>query len=169
MARALGKRDLVMLKAVQLSVSSGLESTTDQWDGSYVRNTRNAATKAYTEAGITKPRSQLSLIEVHDCFSITELVTMEDLFLSDEGRAVSDVLDGFYDRDGQVPCQVDGGLKCFGHPIGASGLRMMYEVYNQLLGRAGERQLADVSLGLTHNLGGVPYLGVAAVSILGLH
>src|SRR5712675_698109 len=168
-ARALGKRDLVTLKAVQLSVSSGLESTTDQWDGSYVRNTRNAATKAYKEAGITKPRDQLGLIEVHDCFSITELVTMEDLFLSDEGRAVTDVLDGFYDRDGRLPCQVDGGLKCFGHPIGASGLRMMYEVYNQLLGRAGERQLADVSLGLTHNLGGVPYLGVAAISILGLH
>jgi acetyl-CoA C-acetyltransferase len=168
MARALGKRELVTLKAVQLSVSSGLESTTDQWDGSYVRNTRNAAKKAYQEAGITKPRDQLSLIEVHDCFSITELVTMEDLSLSNEGRAVSDVLDGFYDRDGQIPCQVDGGLKCFGHPIGASGLRMMYEVYNQLLGRAGERQLADVSLGLTHNLGGVPYLGVAAVSILGL-
>jgi acetyl-CoA C-acetyltransferase len=168
-ARALGKRDLVTLKAVQLSVSSGIESTTDQWDGSYVRNTRNAAAKAYKEAGITKPRSELGLIEVHDCFSITELVTMEDLFLSDEGRAVTDVLDGFYDRDGQLPCQIDGGLKCFGHPIAASGLRMTYEVYNQLLGRAGERQLADVSLGLTHNLGGVPYLGVAAISILGLH
>jgi acetyl-CoA C-acetyltransferase len=93
---------------------------------------------------------------------------MEDLFLSDEGRAVSDILDGFYDSGGKVPCQIDGGLKCFGHPIGASGLRMMYEVYNQLLGRAGERQLKDVSLGLTHNLGGVPYLGVAAISILGL-
>ncbi len=94
---------------------------------------------------------------------------MEDLFLSDQGRAVTDVLDGFYDRDGELPCQIDGGLKCFGHPIAASGLRMTYEVYNQLLGRAGERQLADVSLGLTHNLGGVPYLGVAAISILGLH
>jgi acetyl-CoA C-acetyltransferase len=168
-ARALGKTDLVTLKAVQLSVSSGVESSTSDWDGSYVRNTRNAAKRAYDEAGVTDPRAQLGLAEVHDCFSITELVTMEDLFLSDDGRAVNDVLDGFYDRDGAVPCQVDGGLKCFGHPIGASGLRMMYEVYNQLLGRAGERQLANVSLGLTHNLGGVPYLGVAAVSILGLH
>jgi acetyl-CoA C-acetyltransferase len=108
------------------------------------------------------------LIEVHDCFSITELVTMEDLYLSEPGQAVTDVLDGFYDRGGKVPSQIDGGLKCFGHPIGASGLRMMYEVYTQLLGRAGERQLADVTLGVTHNLGGVPYLGVAAVSVLGL-
>jgi acetyl-CoA C-acetyltransferase len=168
-ARSLGKRDLVTIKAIQLSVSSGRESTTDRWDGSYVQNTRNAAANAYKEAGITDPRSQLNLIEVHDCFSITELVTMEDLYLSDEGRAVNDILDGAYDRGGRVPCQIDGGLKCFGHPIAASGLRMAYEIYTQLLQRAGERQLKDVSLGLTHNLGGVPYLGVAAVSVLGLH
>jgi acetyl-CoA C-acetyltransferase len=168
-ARALGKKDLVTIKAVQLSVSSGVEATVDQWDGSYVQNTRRAAASAYKEAGLNDPREQLGLIEVHDCFSVTELVTMEDLLLSDEGRAVPDILDGAFDRDGRVPCQVDGGLKCFGHPIGASGIRMMYEVYTQLLGRAGPRQLKNVSLGLTHNLGGVPYLGVAAVSVLGLH
>lgn len=168
-ARALGKKDLVSLKAIQLSISSGVEATMSEWDGSHVRTTRAAATRAYAEAGITKPREQLSLMEVHDCFSITELVTMEDLFVSEDGRAVHDVLDGFYDRTGGgVPCQVDGGLKCFGHPIGASGLRMAYEVYNQLLGRAGERQLPSPSIGLTHNLGGVPYLGIAAISILGL-
>lgn len=168
-ARALGKKDMVTIKALQLSISSGVESTTDQWDGSHVRNTRKAAKKAYQEAGISDPRRELGLIEVHDCFSITELVTMEDLFISEEGRAVTDILDGFYDRDGGVPCQVDGGLKCFGHPIGASGLRMAYESYTQLLGRAGSRQLPDVSMGLSHNLGGVPYQGIAAISILGLH
>ena len=169
-ARSLGKKDMVTIKAVQLSISSGVESTTNQWDGSYVRNTRNAAKRAYEEAGVTNPREQISLMEVHDCFSITELVTMEDLFVSEEGRAVRDVLDGFYDRDGRgIPCQVDGGLKCFGHPIGASGLRMAYENYTQLLGRAGKRQLDNPTLGLSHNLGGVPYLGIAAISILGLH
>ncbi|KXU33831.1 acetyl-CoA acetyltransferase [Sphingobium sp. 22B] len=169
-ARALGKKDLVTIKAIQLSISSGIESTTNLWDGSYVRNTRKAAERAYKEAGITNPREQLSLMEVHDCFSITELVTMEDLGVSRDGGAVTDVLDGFFDRDGGgVPCQVDGGLKCFGHPIGASGLRMAYENYSQLLGRAGERQLSNPSLGLSHNLGGVPYLGIAAISILGLH
>jgi acetyl-CoA C-acetyltransferase len=167
-ARSLGKRDLVTIKAIQLSISSGVESTMAGWDGSYVPNTRNAARRAYAEAGIDDPRSQLDLIEVHDCFSITELVTMEDLGLSEDGKAIGDVLDGFYDRDGGVPCQIDGGLKCFGHPIGASGLRMAYEVYTQLLGRAGARQLASPSVGLTHNLGGVPYQGIAAVSILGL-
>jgi acetyl-CoA C-acetyltransferase len=167
-ARAMGKLDVVTIKALQLSTSSGRETQMSHWDGSYVPNTRTAAARAYKEAGIEDPRTQLSLTEVHDCFSITELVTMEDLGLSDDGRAVFDVLDGKYDRDGAVPCQIDGGLKCFGHPIGASGLRMAYEVYSQLLGRAGARQLANPSMGLTHNLGGVPYQGVAAISILGL-
>ncbi|SEB24723.1 acetyl-CoA acetyltransferase [Variovorax sp. YR216] len=169
-ARALGRKDMVTIKAIQLSVSSGIESSTNTWDGSHVRNTRTAASRAYAEAGVSNPRKQVSLMEVHDCFSITELVTMEDLYISEPGTAVHDVLDGFYDREGGgVPCQVDGGLKCFGHPIGASGLRMAYEIYNQLQGRAGERQLSNPSLGLTHNLGGVPYQGVAAVSLLGLH
>ena len=168
-ARSLGKKDMVTVKAIQLSIGSGMESATDKWDGSHVRTTRMAAKRAYAEAGVTNPREQLDLMEVHDCFSITELVTMEDLFVSAEGRATHDVLDGFFDAGGGVPCQIDGGLKCFGHPIGASGLRMAYEVYTQLLGRAGARQLSSPSIGLTHNLGGVPYLGIAAISILGLH
>jgi acetyl-CoA C-acetyltransferase len=92
---------------------------------------------------------------------------MEDLGLSDEGRATFDILDGRYDAEGDLPCQIDGGLKCFGHPVGASGLRMAYEVYSQLLGRAGERQMSKADLGLTHNLGGAPYNSVAAVTVLG--
>ncbi len=166
-ARGLGKRDLVTVKAIRLAASNGWESQFGAWDGAYVRNTRVAASRAYEEAGIVDPRAELDLTEVHDCFSVTELVTMEDLGLSDDGRAVFDVLDGRFDRSGRNPCQVDGGLKCFGHPVGASGLRMAYEVYGQLLGRAGERQLPKVDFGLTHNLGGAPFNSVAAVSILG--
>ncbi|WP_420145573.1 acetyl-CoA acetyltransferase [Sphingobium sp.] len=166
-ARSMGRTDIVTVKAVQLSISSGRETGMNAWDGSFVRNTRIAAAKAYAEAGISDPRADIGLVEVHDCFSVTELVTMEDLGLSDDGRAVHDVLDGRYDADGVIPCQIDGGLKCFGHPIGASGLRMAYEIYLQLLGRAGDRQLPHLDFGLTHNLGGVPYLGVSAVSILG--
>jgi acetyl-CoA C-acetyltransferase len=166
-ARALGKRDLVTIKAIQLSASSGREWGTDQWDGSYVQNTRNAAAAAYREAGIRHPREEISALEVHDCFSITELVTMEDLGMSDAGQAWKDVLDGVFDADGRIPCQIDGGLKCFGHPIGASGLRMVYEHYLQLQNRAGARQLKNPRLGLSHNLGGVPYNGVCAVSIVG--
>jgi acetyl-CoA C-acetyltransferase len=109
------------------------------------------------------------MTEVHDCFSITELVTMEDLGLSADGGAVKDVLDGVFDADGEVPCQIDGGLKCFGHPIGASGLRMLYEMYLQFQGRAGERQLSDPRLGLTHNLGGFPYQNVSSIAVVGRH
>ena len=107
------------------------------------------------------------MMEVHDCFSITELVTMEDLHISERGQAIKDINDGFFDRDGQIPCQVDGGLKCFGHPIGASGLRMLYEMYLQLHGRAGERQIEDPKFGLTHNLGGLPAMNVCSISIVG--
>jgi acetyl-CoA C-acetyltransferase len=167
-ARSLGKRNVVTVKAMALSASNGWELQGSGWDGSYFHTTRIAARAAYKEAGITDPRRQLSLLEVHDCFSITELVTMEDLGVSAEGRAVHDVLDGVFDADGAIPCQIDGGLKCFGHPIGASGLRMIYENYLQLLGRAGARQRKDPpSLCLSHNLGGIPNQNVSAVIIVG--
>ena len=166
-ARSLGKRDLVTVKALQLSVSNGYESQYNGWDGSHFHTARIAAGKAYKEAGIDRPREQISMMEVHDCFSITELVTMEDLFISPEGQGWRDVLDGFYDADGGLPCQIDGGLKCFGHPIGASGLRMLYEMYLQLQGRAGERQLSNPVFGMTHNLGGAPASNVCSVAIIG--
>ena len=166
-AKSLGKDNLISVKALQLSVSNGLESHHNTWDGSYFHTVRIAAKKAYAEAGITKPREEVSMMEVHDCFSVTELVTMEDLFISEEGQAVKDVMDGFYDADGPVPCQIDGGLKCFGHPIGASGLRMLYEMYLQLQGRADKRQLKNPSIGLTHNLGGQPANNVCSVAIIG--
>jgi acetyl-CoA C-acetyltransferase len=168
-ARGLGKKDLVAVKALQVAVSNGQEVQFDQWDGSYFATTRVAAARAYKEAGITKPREQVSLVDVHDCFSVTELVTMEDLQLSPEGTAIRDVLDGFYDAEGKVPCQIDGGLKCFGHPIGASGLRMVYEMYLQLQGRAGARQLGNPTWGVTHNLGGFPSQNVAAISVIGAY
>jgi acetyl-CoA C-acetyltransferase len=168
-AKSLGKHDLVTVKALQLSVSNGTEAQHNSWDGSHFMTTRKASERAYKEAGITNPRDQLSLIEVHDCFSITELVTMEDLHVSPEGGAVRDVMGGFYDADGKIPCQIDGGLKCFGHPIGASGLRMIYEMYLQMQGRAGERQRAEQPVfGLTHNLGGFPHQNVCSVVIVGM-
>ncbi len=166
-ARELGKSDLVSVKALQLSVSNGNEAKYNAWDGSYFMTTRYAAERAYKEAGIERPRDEVSMLECHDCFSITELVTMEDLFLSEEGKGWRDVLDGFYNADGGIPCQIDGGLKCFGHPIGASGLRMLYEMYLQLLGRAETRQLDDPRIGLTHNLGGFPHQNVSSISIIG--
>lgn len=166
-ALGMGKKDLIAVKALQLANSNGLEAGYKSWDGSYFVTARAAAKRAYEEAGIKNPRKEISMMEVHDCFSITELVTMEDLFISPEGGAVKDVLEGFYDRDGKIPCQIDGGLKCFGHPIGASGLRMIYEMYLQLQGRADKRQLKDPRFGLTHNLGGYPHQNVCGISIIG--
>lgn len=166
-AKSLGKKDLVTVKALQLALSNGMESQHTSWDGSYFHTARIASTRAYKEAGVGNPREEISMMEVHDCFSITELVTMEDLHISPVGGAVKDVFDGFYDADGGLPCQIDGGLKCFGHPIGASGLRMLYEMYLQLQGRAGDRQLPDPKLGLTHNLGGSPSQNVCSIAIVG--
>ncbi|HEY3779161.1 MAG TPA: acetyl-CoA acetyltransferase [Rhizomicrobium sp.] len=166
-ARAMGKKDIVTVKAIQLALSNGLESQHNSWDGSHFHTARIASKRAYEEAGIRDPRAEISMMEVHDCFSITELVTMEDLHVSREGEGWRDVLDGLYDADGQAPYQIDGGLKCFGHPIGASGLRMLYEMYLQLLGRAGPRQLRAPKIGLTHNLGGAPAMNVCSVAIIG--
>ena len=167
-ARSHGRENPVAIKALQVSVSNGTEVGHNSWDGSHLLTTRIAAQRAYEEAGVKNPREEISLTEVHDCFSITELVTMEDLGIAPEGRAVHEVLDGSFDADGKVPCQIDGGLKCFGHPIGASGLRMMYELYLQIQHRAGDRQLGDPVLGLSHNLGGFPSQNVASVAIVGL-
>lgn len=168
-ARKMGFKDVVTVKAMQLAASNGYELANSEWDGSYTLPTRVASERAYHEAGIKNARKELDLIEVHDCFSVTEMVVMEDLHLSEEGKAVDDVLEGVYDADGELPCQIDGGLKCFGHPIGASGLRMTYEIYLQLQGRAGERQLDKPGLGLTHNLGGIPSRCIASVNVFGLH
>lgn len=167
-AKSLGKGNLITVKSLQIALSNGTEASYNNWDGSYFHTTRIAAKRAYEEAGISNPREEISMFEVHDCFSITELVTMEDLFISPEGKAIDDVMNGFYNADGQVPCQIDGGLKCFGHPIGASGLRMLYEMYLQLQGRADKRQLKDPRYGLTHNLGGAPVSNVSSVAIIGL-
>lgn len=167
-AKGTGKGDLVTVKALQLALSSGEEMGYNEWDGDHFLTTSQCSTMAYREAGIINPRDEISMMEVHDCFSITELVTMEDLHISERGGAVKDIMDGFFDLEGGgIPCQPDGGLKCFGHPIGASGLRMLYEMYLQLLGRAGERQLPNPRYGLTHNLGGMPYMNISSVTIVG--
>jgi acetyl-CoA C-acetyltransferase len=128
-----------------------------------------SAASAYSQAGITDPRAQLALAEVHDCFTPTEIVLMEDLGFAARGTACKEVLAGSFDHGGDLPVNCDGGLKSFGHPVGASGLRMMFECWLQLRGQAGDRQIAtaDRGLGLTHNLGGGPGDCVSFVSVVG--
>jgi acetyl-CoA C-acetyltransferase len=161
------RADPIYVKAIQIAGDPGTSFYHQSYDYSHVETSNHAAIKAYEEAGVKDPRSEINMMEVHDCFSITELVTYEDLLISPRGKAGEDLEAGFYDLTGQVPCQTDGGLKCFGHPIGASGLRMLYEMYKQLQGKSGPRQVKDPRLGLTHNLGGQPSKNVAAVTIIG--
>ena len=168
-AKKMGKKDFISVKALQIALSSGQEVGFNDWDGDHFMTTSKCSIKAYEEAGIKNPKEEISMMEVHDCFSITELVTMEDLHISERGEAVKDIMDGVYDLDGKIPCQVDGGLKCFGHPIGASGIRMLYEMYLQLHGRAEKRQLDNPRYGLTHNLGGFPFQNICSISIIGKH
>ncbi|MEE8471328.1 MAG: acetyl-CoA acetyltransferase [Dehalococcoidia bacterium] len=162
------RADPVYVKALQIAATSGEEEMYTNYDYTHVETTTRAAVRAYEEAGVKNARDEISMAEVHDCFSITEAVTMEDLQFSARGKVKDDVMSGRFNLDGAQPIQPDGGLKCFGHPIAASGIRMIYEMYLQLQRRADERQLKDPKYGLTHNLGGIPYRSVASVIIVGL-
>jgi len=159
--------DPVYIKALQIAISSGEEQIYTDYDYAHVETGYRAGIRVYKEAGVKNPRKEISMAELHDCFSITETVTYEDLQFSPRGRAGEDIEAGFFDLEGDLPVQPDGGLKCFGHPIGASGLRMVYEMYKQLQGKAGPRQIKDPKLGLTHNMGGFPPGNVIAVCIVG--
>ena len=161
------RQDPIWIKSLQVAVSSGEEVFFNKWDGTHIVSTEIAAQRAYEEAGIKDPREELSLIQLHDCFSITELVTYEDIHVSARGQAPQDVINGVFDLNGELPAQTDGGLKCFGHPIAASGLRMMYENYKQLQGKASSHQIKNPKLGLTHNLGGFPAMNIASITIVG--
>ncbi len=125
------------------------------------------ARSAYEQAGVSDPGTQISLAEVHDCFTPTEMILMEDLGFSERGTAWADILDGRYNLDGALPVNPDGGLKSFGHPVGASGLRMMFELWLQFRGEATSRQLADPRLGLVHNMGGLPGEFISFIALFG--
>ncbi len=159
--------DPIYLKALQIAVGPYEGYMNPKFDWTHVEETVRAGERAYAEAGIKNPREEISIAEVHDCFTITELVIMEDLKFSERGKAPEDVESGFFTLEGGLPVNTDGGLKCFGHPIGASGLRMMYEVYKQLQGKADKRQVKNPKLGLTHNLGGTPATASVSVIIAG--
>jgi len=131
-----------------------------------------SARNAYAEAGLTDPAARIAMAEVHDCFTVTELILMEDLGFAERGTAWKSVLAGTFDLDGSLPINPDGGLKAFGHPVGASGLRMIFECWLQLRGDAPDgRQIRTVNagknIGLTHNLGGGPGECVSFVSLVG--
>ncbi|MEW6033712.1 MAG: acetyl-CoA acetyltransferase [Chloroflexota bacterium] len=159
------RKNPVYVKGIGLSQNSMMPHFEPgfHWTGFAV--TSEAAKQAYIQAGITEPRKEVSLAEVHDCFTITELLNYEDLGFSPKGKAKEDVDAGTFELSGQLPVNSDGGLKAFGHPIAASGLRMVYEVYKQLQGKAElpQRQLKDPKLGLCHTLGGHPQVSCVVI------
>jgi acetyl-CoA C-acetyltransferase len=162
------KKDFAVLKGFGVAVGHYQASIEDDWHFTYFEETVRAAQMAYKMAGVTNSRKEIDLAIVHDCFTITELIIYEDLGFSERGKAIEDVNKGTFELTGEVAVNTDGGLKCFGHPVGASGIRMIYEVYNQLLGRAGKRQLPNPKLGLAHGVGGTPIdSSTGAVVILG--
>jgi acetyl-CoA C-acetyltransferase len=113
---------------------------------------KKAGDEAYEEAGVTP--EDLDFAEVHDCFAIAELMAYEDLGFCERGEAGPYIESGATRRDGELPVNTSGGLKSKGHPIGATGAGQVVEAFDQLKGRAGERQLDDPQVGLTHNVGG---------------
>ena len=112
----------------------------------------------YEMAGVNDPRKDIGIAQVHDCFSLTELLTYEDLGFCEKGSAKEHIAEGTFERTGALPVNTDGGLKTFGHPTGATGVRMIYENVLQLRGQAGERQIPDLAgkMALSHNIGGHP-------------
>ena len=165
------RRDPLYVKSVSFISGPASGALDESYDFTTFPEVVASAEEAYAQAGITDPRRQLAMAEVHDCFTPTELVLMEDLGFSARGTAWRDVLDGVFDLDGDLPVNPDGGLKSFGHPIGASGLRMLFECWLQLRGEAGQRQIGQVTSGrdlaLTHNLGGGPGECVSFVAVVG--
>ena len=162
----------IFVKALSFVAGPGAGPLDSTYDYTSFREVVRSAEDAYAQAGVTDPRGQLAMAEVHDCFTPTELVLMEDLGFSARGMAWKDVLAGTFDLGGDLAINPDGGLKSFGHPIGASGLRMLFEAWLQLRGEAPEaRTVASVKAGkkmaMTHNLGGAPGNCVSFVSIVG--
>jgi acetyl-CoA C-acetyltransferase len=160
-------RNPIYIKALSFVAGPAEGPLSPDYDFTTFREVVASAKDAYAQAGITDARAQISMAEVHDCFTPTELVLYEDLGFSKRGTAWQDVMDGYFDLDGKLPVNPDGGLKSFGHPIGASGLRMMYEMWLQFHGEAGARQIKNPKIGLTHNLGGAPGRCVSFVSVVG--
>ncbi len=124
-----------------------------------------AAREVYAQAGIDDPAQQIDVAQLHDCFTLTELLSYEDLGFIEKGSAKEHIADGRFELGGALPVNTDGGLKAFGHPTAATGVRMIYENVQQLRGTAGPRQVPDVQTALSHNIGGHPT--ACGIAILG--
>jgi len=156
--------DYVLVKAVAIALEANPQND-PSFDFLRWKPTVAAAQQAYAQAGISNPFKQLDIAQVHDCFTLTELLTYEDLGLCEKGSAKEHIASGTFALGGELPVNTDGGLKTFGHPTGATGVRMIYENYKQLQGKAEQRQVKNAALALSHNIGGAPQ--ACGISIIG--
>ena len=160
------KKDYVLVKGAGLSTGrDGRFHGGNEFAG--FQTTRLAAEQAYKEAGISDPRKEIQVGEIHDCFTITELLTYEGLGFCEVGGAARFIDEGTHYLGGGLPCNTSGGLKSCGHPIGATGVRQIGEITNQILGRADKRQVEDVRTGVAHNIGLGVCGEVACLIVLG--
>lgn len=154
-----------VLDAIGLAVVDGYYSGLYSPDNDYLgfRATREAAKIAYAQAGIDNPRAQVDVAECHDCFTITEIVNYEDLGFAERGKGWQLLAEGATTVGGDIPVNLSGGLQSCGHPIGATGVRVVKEISDQVIGRAGERQVAGARRGVAHTLGGPGVLSCVMV------
>jgi acetyl-CoA C-acetyltransferase len=124
----------------------------DRRDITTLEATVCAAKSAFSQAGV-EPR-HVDVAEVHDCFTIAEILAIEDLGFVEKGQGGVAIEEGLTALDGAIPVNTSGGLKACGHPVGATGIKQAYEIALQLRGKAGRRQVEDAEIGLTHNVGG---------------
>lgn len=157
--------DSVLVKGVALDVWTGRPYHWNGFDYRHWPTTRRATASAFEQAGVAAP--DVDLVETHDCFTITELLNLEDMGLAPEGKAWRLLGDGVLHVDGRLPVNPSGGLKAFGHPIGATGVRMVYEVTRQLQGRSEGAQVpGSPEIGVCQNIGGAGG-NLTAVTVLG--
>ena len=154
-----------VLGGVGFAVSDGYYTSLFTEDNDFLgfRATRQAASVAYGQAGISDPRAELDLVECHDCFTITEIVNYEDLGLCERGTGWQLLREGATAAGGDIPVNLSGGLQSCGHPIGATGVRVVKEGCDQVIGRAGARQVSGARRGLAHTLGGPGVLSCVMV------
>jgi len=162
--------DYMLIKGFGLSIGPGQGAIRTDYDYTIWDETYYASQEAYKQAGIKDPRKELDLVECHDCFSIAELIATESMNICPRGQAKESVESGAFTQEGEIPINLSGGLKSFGHPVGASGCRETYELYKQFQGKAEDssRQLKNPRLGLVHNQGGMPGRFMCAVCVCGL-
>ncbi len=141
------------LQVIGIGQGSGT-SLCNSEDLTSLEGVRYAAKESYEMSGL-KPED-IQFAEVHDCFSIAEIIAIEDLGFFNPGEGYKAVNEGLTRLDGSKPINTSGGLKCKGHPVGATGMAQIYEVWKQLRGEAGKRQITNPNLriGATHNVGG---------------